>query len=223
MVMRGWRVSTPARVTIIKRTWLHNAERLRRLSADVARPISEWMHPVSAGSIVLCIRHFSQDYRLDSRSSLPHNLPDGSLSDLAEAGVRSPILSAVITKFLGGILRTWEERWFDGFLLLVVVANAIFGHHTNIYDKITTIVWLIFVIAGFHIVRVTIHVWRDRRNTFQSSHAIILSCHREVLQQSEPPYLGIKLTLISVFALILLLIPSYFVKYKAMEEDVLQG
>jgi hypothetical protein len=189
----------------------------------VARPISEWMHPVSAGSIVLCIRHFSQDYRLDSRSSLPHNLPDGSLSDLAEAGVRSPILSAVITKFLGGILRTWEERWFDGFLLLVVVANAIFGHHTNIYDKITTIVWLIFVIAGFHIVRATIHVWRDRRNTFQSSHAIILSCHREVLQQSEPPYLGIKLTLISVFALILLLIPSYFVKYKAMEEDVLQG
>lgn len=120
-----------------------------------------------------------------------------------------------IRHFVGGILKTAAEKWFDVIVLAVAALYAILGKHDNAWDAITPFVWIVCIILVIHVVRAAVQVWRENQRSINSPLIITLDKSRV-----PPPrnHLAEKLVLISGVSLALLVTPIYLVEHMATVE-----
>jgi hypothetical protein len=121
--------------------------------------------------------------------------------------------------FAGGILRTTREKWFDGGLFAVALLYQFFlGKPSSFWEAVTPFVWLLCLILAVHVVLATVGVWRgitEQPRVREVESPILLpnaGKRKTVIEEPRPPYFRPKLLGIAAISLMLLSLPSYFVR-----------
>lgn len=133
------------------------------------------------------------------------------------------ILGRFCLTFAGDTLRTAKEKWFDGGLFALALLYQFFlGKPSSVWEAVAPFVWLACLILAVHAVLATVVVWRGitGQPRIREVESLILlenaGKRKTVIEEPRPPYFRQKLLGIAMTSVLLLFLPCYFVRRRAV-------